>query len=92
MVRSWISLINTLQNLSRKKPLLGKPNDEEVARSLVSTSLNEADVLLALHKARFYERGAKNILLTLGRGAYFFNGSMSGTQCCAGSAFDGVCR
>ena len=62
-----------LAELVEKKPLLIKPNDEEVAEIFGVDVHNEADVLLALHK--IHERGAKNILLTLGgEGAYFFNG------------------
>jgi len=53
--------------------LLIKPNDEEVAEIFGVDVSDESDIVSALHA--IHDRGAKNILLTLGsEGAYFFNG------------------
>jgi len=55
-------------------PLLIKPNDEEVAEILGVDVSDESDIVSALHA--IHDRGAKNILLTLGgEGAYFFDGA-----------------
>lgn len=62
-----------LKELMQYRPCLIKPNDEEIKDIFGIVIRDEADVkdvLFYLH-----ERGAKNILLTLGEeGAYFFNG------------------
>lgn len=62
-----------LAELVERRPLLIKPNDEEVAEIFGVNVSDEADVLAAL--AYLHERGAQNVLLTLGGdGAYFSNG------------------
>lgn len=62
-----------LARLIEEEPLLIKPNGEEAA-AIFGVELNdEPSVLRALHM--IHDRGAKNILLTLGAdGAYFFDG------------------
>jgi 1-phosphofructokinase len=63
-----------LKDLLRYKPLLIKPNDDELAAIFGLTTESEADILVALRK--LHGLGAQNILLTLGeRGSYFSNGS-----------------
>lgn len=60
------------EHLSRK-PLLIKPNDEELADIFGLSCETEADIVASLEAVHAY--GAQNILLTLGeRGAYFSNG------------------
>ncbi|WP_028263379.1 1-phosphofructokinase family hexose kinase [Atopobium fossor] len=62
-----------LAHLVERKPLLIKPNDEEVADIFGVDVRSERDIINALHI--LHERGAKNILLTLGgEGAYFYDG------------------
>ena len=62
-----------LAELVERHPLLIKPNDEEVAEIFGVNVADEGDILSAL--AHIHERGAKNVLLTLGgEGAYFSNG------------------
>ncbi len=62
-----------LRELVEKRPLLIKPNDEEVAAIFGVDVKSEEDIVSALHT--IHDAGAKNILLTLGgEGAYFFNG------------------
>ena len=62
-----------LARLVGRGPLLIKPNDEEVAAIFGVDVSSEADIVSALHL--IYERGAQNILLTLGGdGAYFHDG------------------
>lgn len=62
-----------LKELLKYKPLLIKPNDEEVADIFGIYIKNEEDVKKALEY--IYESGAQNILLTLGaNGMYFYNG------------------
>ena len=63
-----------LANLVERGPLLIKPNDEEVAEIFGVDVSDESDIVSALHA--IHDRGAKNILLTLGgEGAYFFDGA-----------------
>ncbi len=55
------------------KPLLIKPNDEEVEAIFGLSLKDEEDIKEALKY--IYKLGAKNILLTLGeKGMYFYNG------------------
>lgn len=62
-----------LKDLLRFSPYLIKPNDEEIADIFHIVMRDEADIIDAL--VFLHEKGARNILLTLGeRGAYFFNG------------------
>lgn len=62
-----------LKELLAYKPYLIKPNDEEIADIFGIVMRDEADILDALEF--LHEKGACNILLTLGeRGAYFSNG------------------
>lgn len=62
-----------LKELLKYRPLLIKPNDEELKEVFNLTVRDEADiqdVLVMLH-----EKGAQNILLTMGeKGSYFYNG------------------
>lgn len=62
-----------LKSLLRHRPLLIKPNDEEL-KSIFSMEITDtASVKSAL--CTLHEMGAQNILLTLGaRGSYFYNG------------------
>lgn len=54
-------------------PLLIKPNDEELEAIFGIKVKTEEDMMNALEA--LYEKGAKNILLTLGdKGSYFYNG------------------
>lgn len=62
-----------LGDLLHYRPQLIKPNDEELAEIFGFTLETEQDIKQAL--MFLYEKGAQNILLTLGeRGMYFFNG------------------
>ncbi len=62
-----------LAELLGYKPLLIKPNDEEVSKIFGLPMDTEKNILQALQT--LHHRGAQNILLTLGeRGAYFFDG------------------
>lgn len=62
-----------LAELVERRPLLIKPNDEEVAAIFGVNVCNQADVVRALRE--IHQRGAQNILLTLGgEGAYFSDG------------------
>lgn len=62
-----------LRNLITKRPLLIKPNDDELAAIFGERIASESDAVSAL--CRLHEQGAQNILLTLGGdGAYFSNG------------------
>lgn len=62
-----------LADLVERRPLLIKPNDEEVAEIFGVDVADERDILAAL--AHIHTRGAQNVLLTLGgEGAYFSNG------------------
>lgn len=63
-----------LAELVERGPLLIKPNDEEFAEVFGAGVGDEAEVVQALQAV--HERGAKNVLLTLGgEGAWFFDGS-----------------
>ncbi len=62
-----------LKELLKYKPLLIKPNDEEVEAIFGLSLKDEEDIKEALKY--IYKLGAKNILLTLGeKGMYFYNG------------------
>lgn len=62
-----------LRELLRHRPLLIKPNDEELKSIFGLEVYDEQSVRCALEK--LYEMGAQNILLTLGeQGAYFYDG------------------
>lgn len=62
-----------LAHLLERNPLLIKPNDEEVADIFGVDVHSEQDSIAALQM--LHERGAQNILLTLGGdGAYFYDG------------------
>lgn len=62
-----------LRELLEYRPYLIKPNDEEIADIFGIVMRDEADILDALEF--LHEKGAENILLTLGeRGAYFSDG------------------
>lgn len=62
-----------LASLVGKKPLLIKPNDDELRDIFGLDVTDDASALAALEKV--CELGAQNILLTMGgRGAYFYNG------------------
>ncbi|MDD3745320.1 MAG: 1-phosphofructokinase [Anaerostipes sp.] len=61
-----------LADLLKYKPLLIKPNDEEVADIFGLEMKTEKDILEAL--SLLHTKGAQNILLTMGeKGAYFYN-------------------
>ncbi|WP_378956203.1 1-phosphofructokinase [Pelosinus sp. sgz500959] len=63
-----------LKKLLSYKPLLIKPNDEEIKEIFGIEINNESDVKQALFELK--QLGARNVLLTLGeKGLYFFNGS-----------------
>lgn len=63
-----------LADLVARGPLLIKPNDEEVASVFGLDVSDQASIVPALRS--IHERGAQNILLTLGgQGAYFFDGT-----------------
>ncbi|PJI10351.1 1-phosphofructokinase [Clostridium sp. CT7] len=63
-----------LKNLLKYKPLLIKPNDEEVKKIFDLDIKNEDDAKKALIKIS--SMGAQNILLTLGdKGMYFYDGN-----------------
>lgn len=65
-----------LRQLLEFKPLLIKPNDEEVAAIFGLSVANHAEAKIAL--TELHALGAQNILLTLGAcGMYFSNGSDS---------------
>jgi len=85
-----------LKTLLRYRPLLIKPNGEELMECFRLSAENEAEVITALRS--LHAMGARNVLLTLGKkGAYFFNGKglyYCGTKqitqkssACAGDAF-----
>lgn len=62
-----------LSELLAYRPLLIKPNDEELEQIFGYTLDTEEAVVTALKE--LYDKGARNILLTLGeRGSYFYNG------------------
>ncbi len=62
-----------LRDLLQYGPYLIKPNDEEIKSIFGINMRDEKDVLDVMHMLR--EKGAQNILLTLGdRGSYFYNG------------------
>lgn len=62
-----------LSDLVERKPLLIKPNDDELAGIFGETIESDEDALSALEHV--HARGAQNILLTLGgKGALFSNG------------------
>lgn len=62
-----------LKELLKYKPILIKPNDEEIENIFNIKIKNEEDIKNTL--IFLYEKGAQNILLTLGdRGMYFYNG------------------
>lgn len=62
-----------LAELLKYHPLLIKPNDEELEDIFGITVKTEEDMIHALEGLA--ERGAKNVLLTLGdKGSYFYNG------------------
>ena len=84
-----------LKDLMHYRPYLIKPNDEEVKDIFGIIMRDEADMVDALHY--LHEKGAQNILITLGdRGSYFYNGKsvfFAGTKnvelvssACAGDA------
>lgn len=63
-----------LADLMDRRPLLIKPNDEEVAAIFGVDVGDEGAILAAL--SELHRRGAQNVLLTLGGdGAYFSNGA-----------------
>lgn len=62
-----------LKSLLRHRPLLIKPNDEEL-KSIFGLEIDDEKSVRAALSVLF-EMGAQNILLTLGaRGSYFYNG------------------
>lgn len=62
-----------LSELLKYKPLLIKPNDEEVQDIFGIKMQTEEDMATALEQ--LHKMGAQNILLTLGeKGSYFYNG------------------
>jgi len=62
-----------LKELLRFRPYLIKPNDEEIAEIFGIVMKSEPDIVDAL--GYLHEKGAQNILLTLGeKGAYFSKG------------------
>ncbi len=84
-----------LNELMHYRPYLIKPNDEEIKDIFGIIMKDEADIKNVLHC--LHEKGAQNILLTLGeRGSYFYNGKFiyrAGTKkvklvssACAGDA------
>ena len=85
-----------LKDLLRYKPLLIKPNDEELAEIFGLEMANAKDALLRLHHL-----GAQNVLITMGKnGSYFYNGTdmyfcdpypvKQVSSACAGDAFLGA--
>ncbi|MBR2406187.1 MAG: 1-phosphofructokinase family hexose kinase [Clostridia bacterium] len=63
-----------LKELLSYRPLLIKPNDDELRDVFGMTASNEQEVLAAM--AELHRLGAQNVFLTLGsRGSYFSNGS-----------------
>lgn len=88
-----------LGDLLKFKPLLIKPNDDELMEIFGLPSDNEEQIIHALKKLNFL--GAQNILLTLGKnGSYFYNGKniyfceaypvKLKTSVCAGDSFLGA--
>ncbi|MDO4289003.1 MAG: 1-phosphofructokinase family hexose kinase [Eubacterium sp.] len=71
-----------LKELLEYGPYLIKPNDEEIKSVFGIIMRDEKDIIDVLHM--LHEKGAQNILLTLGdKGSYFFNGKeifCAGTQ------------
>lgn len=64
---------NHLAELMGYRPYLIKPNDDEIKEIFGIIMRDEEDIKDVLHD--LYEKGAQNILLTLGeRGSYFYNG------------------
>lgn len=62
-----------LADLLSYRPLLIKPNDEELQEVFGIHAESEEEIVKALEE--LYVRGAQNIFLTLGdRGSYFYNG------------------
>jgi 1-phosphofructokinase/6-phosphofructokinase 2 len=62
-----------LKELLKYKPLLIKPNDEELKNIFGITLFDEESAKSAMRL--LHEQGAKNVLLTLGeKGAFFYNG------------------
>lgn len=62
-----------LKELLKYKPLLIKPNDEEVEEIFGYKINNEEDVKFVVEQ--LYEMGARNVLLTMGEhGLYFYDG------------------
>ena len=85
-----------LKNLLKYRPLLIKPNDDELFDIFGFRAESEADAIRALQS--LHAMGAQNILLTMGaKGAYFFDGShiyfcgakpvKLKSSACAGDAF-----
>ncbi|MBR5157942.1 MAG: 1-phosphofructokinase family hexose kinase [Clostridia bacterium] len=63
-----------LKELLNYKPLLIKPNDEEIKEIFGYDIVCEKDVIRVLRQ--LYEMGACNVLITLGeKGSYFYNGN-----------------
>lgn len=63
-----------LKDLLKYKPYLIKPNDEEVEEIFGFRTENEEEIRFVLEY--LHEKGAQNILFTLGeRGSYFFDGA-----------------
>lgn len=63
-----------LNELMYYRPYLIKPNDEEIKDVFGIIMRDEADIRDVLHY--LHEKGAQNILLTLGeQGSYFYNGT-----------------
>lgn len=63
-----------LSELAKERPLLIKPNDDELKDIFGLEVQAENDVPAAMH--HLHELGVKNVLLTLGgKGAYFSNGN-----------------
>jgi 1-phosphofructokinase len=63
----------TLKDLLSYKPLLIKPNDEEINKIFGFKTESREEIINALEK--IHKLGAQNILLTMGeKGLYFYNG------------------
>lgn len=62
-----------LKELMQFSPYLIKPNDEEIKSIFGIIMRDESDIIDVMHM--LHEKGAQNILLTLGdKGSYFYNG------------------
>jgi len=85
-----------LKSLLKYKPLLIKPNNDEMKAIFGFESDTEEEIISSLHK--LHELGAQNILLTMGeKGSYFYDGKdmyhcgikevIQKSSACAGDAF-----